>query len=212
MSVVSVENASIRAQALSFTREPTQEKSPISVKSAGRVSITALISVHIGGYTQERDPTCVPTVGRASARVLTYVHTTEPTLERSPTGVRTVASASVKVPLLISTERSTHEKNFCHSQHLSKPLRIYEKISLITCIEIVWKQFSSSEIHLLICAQLVKETVQNLPHCLFLCFSCIQSKNKRKIRSLSLLVLTVTPFPLRACVVPLTERTQQQIL
>jgi len=52
------------------------------------------------------------------------VHIIGPTQERNPMGVMTVASASVKAPLLISTERSIHEKNFCHSQHLSKPLRI----------------------------------------------------------------------------------------
>ncbi|XP_031309065.1 zinc finger and SCAN domain-containing protein 29 isoform X4 [Camelus dromedarius] len=139
INVVSAESASIRAQALSFTREPTQEKSPISVKSVGKASITVLISVHTGGYTQERDPTCVLTVERASVRVLTYVHITEPTQERNPMAVMTVASASVKALLLISTEKSTHEKNICHSQHLNKPLRVYEENSLNTCTKIIWK-------------------------------------------------------------------------
>lgn len=94
------------------------------MKSVEKASTIVLISVHIGGYTQERDPMCVLTVERVSVRVLTYVHIIGPTQERNPMGVMTVASASVKAPLLISTERSIHEKNFCHSQHLSKPLRI----------------------------------------------------------------------------------------
>ena len=94
------------------------------MKSVEKASTTVLISVHIGGYIQERDPMCVLTVERVSVRVLTYVHIIEPTQERSPMGVVIVASALVKALLLISTKKSIHEKNFCHSRHLSKLLRI----------------------------------------------------------------------------------------
>lgn len=100
------------------------------MKSVEKALITVLISVHIGGYTQERDPMCVLTVERVSVRVLTYVHIIEPTQERNPMDVMTVASASVKVLPLINTEKSIHEKSFCHSQHLSKPLRINKGKSL----------------------------------------------------------------------------------
>lgn len=90
------------------------------MKNVEKVSITVLISMHIGGYTQERDPTCVLTVVRVLVRVLTYVHITEPTQERNLTGAVTVASASVRALPLINTKRSIHKKSSWHSQCLSK--------------------------------------------------------------------------------------------
>jgi hypothetical protein len=95
--------------------------------------------VHIGGFTQERGPMCVLIVERVSVRVQTYVYITEHIQERNLMDVMTVASASLKALPLINTEKSIHEKSFCHSQHLSKPLRICKGKSLNKCI--VWKVF-----------------------------------------------------------------------
>lgn len=132
----------VSVEALQSRLKPYHPENPHRRKalSVWRVRKSFNNSSHFSAHRRihRREAPCVPTVGRASAGFWLTCTPQNPHW-RETYGCQDWQCFSKSSALNKHREIHTHEKNFCHSQHLSKPLRIYEKISLITCIEIVWK-------------------------------------------------------------------------
>lgn len=83
MSATSVGEALVNGQISLNTREPTQEKSPMSVCSVEKVSPRAPTSSHIKEFIRERSLTNVPNVRRVSAGAQPLLNTRGFTLTKS---------------------------------------------------------------------------------------------------------------------------------
>lgn len=116
-------------------RTHTGEK-PYQCEESGKsFNNSSHFSARPGIHTGERPHVC-PDCGKSFSkssdlRAHHRTHTGE-----KPYGCQDCGKCFSKSSALNKHPRDPHEKNFCHSQHLSKPLRIYEKTSLMHVLKL----------------------------------------------------------------------------